>query len=121
MSEKNDPTADVSLTLATPEDMLAELNRRGIRAALVLSHVQGGYYQPSPDLPSQDRECVVGDRFLSDLFHKAWFLCQGVRWCLDDIYDSDVCPNSAERIMKLNRRMLKIREAITLLRPKESD
>jgi hypothetical protein len=76
----------MDLSIATAEDMVAELERRGIAVALVISHVQGGSYMPPPDVPPSQRERVIGDSFHDK--HpalKAAFLCHGIQWCLNEI------------------------------------
>jgi hypothetical protein len=84
----------MDLSIATAEDMVAELERRGIAVALVISHAQGGSYMPPTDVPPSRRERVIGDSFHDK--HpalKAAFLCHGIQWCLNGI---QWCLNDGE-------------------------
>jgi hypothetical protein len=77
---------DTDLSPATIQDMVAELERRGLAVAIVVSHVQAQSYVLSPDVPPADREKVYGDTFHSK--HPAFtaaFLCDGIQWCLTEL------------------------------------
>jgi hypothetical protein len=92
----NEPQIDLSL--ATAEDMVAELERRACAVALVISHVEGGSYMPSPDMPPPKRQRVIGDRFNSKYpALMAGFLCDGIQWCLSEID----APETVEMSMRL--------------------
>jgi hypothetical protein len=79
----------IDLTLATVEDVIAELERRGLAVAMVLAHASGGFYAPSPDAPPQDRERVVVSRLCgSHPANKAAFLCRGIQRCLSEAGES---------------------------------
>jgi hypothetical protein len=75
----------IELEYATVEDMVAELERRGITAAIVVSHVTVGQHQPGSQSPPGRREKVYGDTTLElHAAYKAAFLCRAVQWCLDE-------------------------------------
>jgi hypothetical protein len=83
-------SSDVPLSLATFEDIIAEVERRGVACALVVSHVSGRHYIPCPDVPPADREKVYGDAPCRT--HPVWtacFLLRGVQWCLSECEDLD--------------------------------
>src|SRR5262245_20826414 len=117
MSEQN---VDVPLSLATAEDMLGELQSRGIAAALVMSHVQGGHYIPSADVPPEARERVVGDSFLSKHpAYKAAFLCQGIQSCLSEIEDAKGSTIGQHSMtLLLSGQMKLVQHSLELLLPK---
>src|SRR5437764_13795827 len=76
----------MDLSIATIEDTVAELERRGMAAALCVSHVMEQRYTPCPDVPADAREKVYATSwFAKHPIFKAHFLCNGLQWCLHEI------------------------------------
>jgi hypothetical protein len=75
----------VDLALATIDDMVSELERRGLRTAMVVSHGTGRHDLPGADAPPPDRGRVYGASQLNGPAEMAAFLCNGIQWCLSEI------------------------------------
>jgi hypothetical protein len=78
----------MDLELATTEDMIAELGRRGLVAALVVSHVLAKDSVPSPGLPMCGAKKVYftdGTDAKCPTARGAAFLCVGIVSCFDEI------------------------------------
>lgn len=75
----------MDLELATIDDMVAELERRGLGAVLYVNHLIHQRYEPSPDVPAEDRQKVYATSWISSQpGYKAHALCEGVQRCLDE-------------------------------------
>lgn len=77
----------IDLSLATAEDMIAELERRGCAAALLLSQVPGRSSPLSVELPPGGRQRVLSSGVGKHPASKAAFLCDGLQQCLDELAD----------------------------------
>jgi hypothetical protein len=81
----------MDLELASTEDMIAELGRRGLVAALVVSHVLAKDSVPSPGLPMCGAKKVYftdGTDAKCPTARGAAFLCVGIVSCFDEILGS---------------------------------
>src|SRR5262245_41006717 len=103
----------VELSPATPEDMVAELERRRCAVALVLAHVPAQDYVPFPDVPPRDRVKVcAGSLAARHPAFQAALLCDGIQLCLDEIADP-VRVGLASELSLLTRELkTKLRELL---------
>jgi hypothetical protein len=108
----------VDLSLATFEDIIAELERREVVAALVVSHVLGGRCTPHPELPPEKRETVYADsRTGKHPALTAALLCDGIQWCLDNIIEDTEGVEAALRCAELSRRLHEFTDQLAALYP----
>jgi hypothetical protein len=106
----------VDLSLATFEDIVAELERRKVKVALVVSHVSGGRYTPHPELPPEKRETVYADsRTGKHPALTAALLCDGIQWCLNDIIKDAEGPEAALLCVDLSRRLHEFKDQLGAL------
>jgi hypothetical protein len=94
----------IPLSLATIEDMVAELERRLLVCALFVSHIQGKDCIPCADVPSGDREKVYSDTWTAK--HpalQAIALIQGIQLCLDSCIGR--APANASIVKTLSRKL----------------
>ena len=73
--------SSIDLSLATFEDIIQELKRRKLIAALYVSRVKGQHYQQSADVPSENsRTFYSTDASPTGV---AVLFCDGIQHCLD--------------------------------------
>jgi hypothetical protein len=104
----------MDLSAATIEDMVAELERRGMAAALCVSHVMEQHFTPSPDVPAEDRERVYATSwFAKHPAFRAHFLCNGIQWCLHEIdpqseAQGGVCVHLSNQVRSISIQLEKL-------------
>src|SRR6516225_3174777 len=77
--------SSIDLSLATFEDIIQELKRRKLIAALYVSRVKGQHYQQSADVPSEkSRTFYCTDASPTGA---AVLFCDGIQHCLDAMDD----------------------------------
>jgi hypothetical protein len=114
MSDQN--PGSVELNIASVEDMVAELERRGLAVAVLVSHVRRQHYIPSSDVPPADREKVYGGTYSRTPAESARYLCSGIQWCLSDIRGP---PAEKAQAALLSAQVGLVERGLELLLPKE--
>jgi hypothetical protein len=99
------------LSLATLDDIVAELRTRKLDFALVVNHITGGGYIPGGDVQSEERHRVYQGKTFGPQ-HPALVACDlidGVQLCLNKCPDLDDVT-----VIEASRHLNLLKEAIFL-------
>jgi hypothetical protein len=101
--------SSIDLSLATIEDIVAELQKRRLEFALFVDHVAHGS-SPGGDVRWEERFGVYSAKKDSDPAEIANLLCNGIQWCLGHCDERDGVVDLSIQIGNVSKALLRIWE-----------
>jgi hypothetical protein len=103
----------LDLSDVSVDDIVRELQNRRIVFTLLVAHVLQRGRMPGSDVPSAEKAKVYGSTFLEQ--HpalKAWFLCEGIQACLNEIFENPAFEDHAGLAVELSSQVQAIRRRL---------
>lgn len=102
----------MNLSEATLDDIVCELQNRRLVFALVVAHVLGRGHMPGSDASFRERARAYGSNFLESPALRAWFLCDGIQTCLNEVFESPAFDDHADLAVELSGQVQAIRRRL---------